>query len=401
MSAGTQTSDLAAAEAQILPRRTRVAILNNFLPPYWLPMLRCLGRRFVSLRLFVSTQMEPNRAWSVDWSGLDVVLQRTLTFGGHWKHPQGFKERLFIHFPIDTIRQLRAFRPDVVISAEMGFRTAMSALYCRLYAGSKLLIWAEIAESTERGRGVLRHILRRVLAKQADAFVVLGDSGARYVKSLHVPDSKVFTIPYATDASRFAQNPLGRTAQQEQRLLYCGQLVERKGLLPFLKVLSEWAEAHPKRVIELSLAGGGPLRSGLLNLSLPTNLKLKLLGNVPYEDLPRIYEDSGIFVFPTLADTWGLVVNEAMASGLPVLGSVYSQAVEMLVVDGQNGWTFRPDDTKQAYHAIDRCLNTPEDVIGRMREHARASAIRFTPERVADLVAKTVVECGGENMEHE
>ena len=51
----------------------------------------------------------------------------------------------------------------------------------------------------------------------------------------------------------------------------------------------------------------------------------------------------GVLVFPTLADEWGLVVNEALAAGVPVLGSLYSQAVEELVRDGENGWTFRPD----------------------------------------------------------
>ena len=57
--------------------------------------------------------------------------------------------------------------------------------------------------------------------------------------------------------------------------------------------------------------------------------------------MAEVYAKASLFAFPTLADEWGVVVNEAMAAGLPVLGSIYSQAVEELVEDGVSGWVFR------------------------------------------------------------
>jgi hypothetical protein len=111
-----------------------------------------------------------------------------------------------------------------------------------------------------------------------------------------------------------------------------------------------------------------------------------LLGNVPYEQLGEVYQESGVFVLPSYADTWALVVNEAMLAGLPVLGSVCAQAVEELVKEGVNGWRFNPEDSRDLYAAIDRCLTTPLPQLQAMRfaAHERAAALR--PAQTAELL---------------
>ena len=384
---------LSLEQAHPVRRTARLAILTNMIPPYRRPVLARLSQRYPHLRVLVSTPSEPNRSWGLNWDGLDVILQKTVTLRGKWRHPKGFNEPLFIHIPIDTFAQLKRFNAEVVLSAEMGARTLLSLLYCKLRRNSKLIIWAEISESSEQGRGRLRSALRSLLARHADAFIVYGESGARYVRTLHVPESKIFVVPYSTDVNRFAQNSLTRTPEQARRLLYVGQLIDRKGLLSFIAALSKWASAHRDRAIELLLVGEGPLRDHLNNTPHPANLNITLAGNVPYDDLPQVYAESGVFVFPTLADTWGLVVNEAMAGGLPILGSVYSQAVETLVEDGNNGWTFRPDNMEQTYAAIDRCMSIAIESLDEMRKCARAVALQHSPEHVASLIDDVLITC--------
>ncbi len=77
------------------------------------------------------------------------------------------------------------------------------------------------------------------------------------------------------------------------------------------------------------------------------NVKLEFLGVFQYDDLPEIYGSAEVFVLPTLADTWAVVVNEALLAGLPVLGSIYAQAVEELIQEGGTGWNFRPDNARR------------------------------------------------------
>jgi glycosyltransferase involved in cell wall biosynthesis len=87
------------------------------------------------------------------------------------------------------------------------------------------------------------------------------------------------------------------------------------------------------------------------------------------------------------------VVNEALLSGLPVLGSMYAQAVEELIQDGQNGWIFRPDNAEDSYRAIDRMMNTPEAALDAMRANGRLIASQLSPQRVASLIEVAVSAC--------
>ena len=373
--------------------RLRVAFLTNLIPPYHRPVLRLLAKRYQALRVFVSTPMEANRPWKIGWEGLDVVLQRTYTTRGVWHHPRGFSENLEIHIPLDTLPQLRRFAPEVIISTEMGARTLLAMLYRKLNPATRLIIWAEAAESTESGRGTTRKIARKMFVRNADAFLAVGSSAVKYLEGIGAPAAKIQKISYTTDIERFAQGAATRASTRARRLLYCGQFVERKGLIPFLKTLSRWANDHPSERVNFDLAGNGPLREQLSQLPVPANVKLEFLGAFQYDDLPEIYESAGVFVLPTLADTWAVVVNEALVAGLPVLGSVYAQAVDELIEDGRNGWIFRPDVEEDTYRAIDRMMNTSETELNAMRAYGRTLASQLTPERVCELIGRAVKAC--------
>jgi glycosyltransferase involved in cell wall biosynthesis len=79
-----------------------------------------------------------------------------------------------------------------------------------------------------------------------------------------------------------------------------------------------------------------------------------------------------------------------MAAGLPVLGSSYSQSVEELVVEGETGWQFRPDEPEEMYSALDRSLSMPLPQLERMRTKARDRIQYLTPDFVADNILKAI-----------
>lgn len=95
-------------------------------------------------------------------------------------------------------------------------------------------------------------------------------------------------------------------------------------------------------------------------------------------------------VFPTLADEWGLVVNEALHSGLPVLSSEYGQATLELVVEAQNGWRFRPDVGDELYDAIDRMMRVDLAELDRMAARGRADVSERTPVWAGERLAEAV-----------
>jgi glycosyltransferase involved in cell wall biosynthesis len=295
-----------------------------------------------------------------------------------------------IHIPYDTLLQLIAHRPDAVISLEFGMRTLQALIYRILRPSSRLIVWAPVSERTEQGRGKLRILLRKLILRKADAVLVNGKSGFRYLRQLGTESRKVFTVPYTTDIELFSSILPTRPRDEAARLLYVGQLIERKGLLPFANILIQWLGLHPTKTIEFVFIGEGPVRRQLEELQRPDNLVLSFLGKINYPDLPSCYAKAGIFVFPTLGDEWGLVVNEAMMTGLPVLGSIYSQAVEELVEDGINGWIFTPDDPQSSDRALNLIMTTSYAHLDEMRIQARNAASKFSPDYAAQQIAASL-----------
>jgi glycosyltransferase involved in cell wall biosynthesis len=284
-------------------------------------------------------------------------------------------------------------RPDVVISLEFGFRTLQAMLYRIFIPSSRLIVWVAVSERTEQGRGVIRRMLRQLIIKHADAFLVNGHSGRRYLMRFKVPKKRIFLVPPASDMEPFGNTSIERPQEIAYRLIYVGQLIERKGINLFLQVLCQWAIVHPDRRIEFWLAGEGPIRKELEVRTLPKNIFLLFLGNIDYDDLSQVYAKAGIFVFPTLADDWGMVVNEAMAAGLPVLGSIQSQAVEDLVQDGTNGWLFDPENPKDTFRALEKALETPFYVLETMRQKSRQTAMKITPLTMVEQIVHSINYC--------
>lgn len=368
----------------------RLAVLTNFIPPYRIPLFHELARRVSAFRVMISIAMEADRFWEPDFGGLDVHVQRTFTLRSIRSHPSGFRDTGYVHFPYDTIPQLVRYRPDVVVSDQFGFRTLNAVAYRLLFRRSRLLVWATISEATESGRSVVRRLLRHVIVRFADAVVTNGRSGSRYLERFHIAPGKLFPIPQTGDVAGFASVPLSRGKCAAYRLLYVGRLIPLKQVSPFAALLSQWCLAHRERSVELWIAGDGPERPAIESLQVAPNLRLRLLGNIPYAQLAEIYGEAGALVLPTMADEWGLVVNEAMAAGLPVLGSVYSQAVQEMVEDGRTGWTYRIDHGNEVLSAIDRFFRTSEGDLERMRSAARENALRVTPQDVADRMMAAI-----------
>jgi len=367
-----------------------VVLLTNFVPPYRIPVFLELQRRLKQFRVLISTRMEADRPWNPEAGGIDVVVQRSFTRKTKWNQPRGFSERTYLHFPYDTIAQLIRYRPDVIISGEFGFRTLNSVFYRFLFRRTRLIVWATISEDTERYRSQLRVAVREFICRHVDAIFTNGRSGVRYLERFPISRQRLFIVPQTTDISSFSALGSHREGGQVYRMIYSGRLLPRKQLVPFVGVLRNWCLENPSRQVEMWFVGDGPEREALETISLAPNLRLQFFGSVSYAELPAIYGQCGALVIPTLADEWALVVNEGLAAGMPVLGSSYSQAVQDLVVDGENGWVYRVDHLEEVHEAVSKFLASDEPTLAAMRERARASVLHLTPAWVVNRILGVV-----------
>jgi glycosyltransferase involved in cell wall biosynthesis len=348
-----------------------------------------VSQQVPDFHILLSIAQEPNRQFDVAWEGLDVHVQKSLMLRRLYKHASGFQDEVYVHFPYDTLSQLRRARPDIVFSFELGFRSLLSAFYCTLYR-KPLALGVCVSEHTEQGRGPVRRMLRRALLKSASAVTYNGPSCRRYLKTFGVPDNRLFHFPYAASDLFQYSGPIERTAAASHRLMYVGQFNERKGLLPMIRTLADYCSVRDQRVVELDLVGSGNQESQIGQLRLPPNLRLTFLGHLNYDQMSAAMQNVGALIFPTLADEWGLVVNEAFQAGLPVLGSVYAQACTTLIQPDKNGWLYHPEKSHELHRSLDQFFGLAEKELIQMRSCARDTVRDITSASVAAKAVRMI-----------
>jgi glycosyltransferase involved in cell wall biosynthesis len=368
----------------------RVALLTNFVPPYRVSLFEALARRVDRLLVLTSTEMEPGRPWPFAPGSVDVIVQKTLTLQQS-QRGQGFRDQVALHVPLDTTERLEAFAPDVIVSGELGARTLAATRFGQRHH-VPVVVWATLSERSERHRGRARRWVRSRLLRAAEHVLVNGASGERYVRGFGVPPQHITRVPYTTAMEAFLSLPPARARPTDAplRVLSVGSLIARKA--PDALLAGAQRAASAERPIELTFVGDGPLRGALeRRASLPApGLSVRFAGAVQYGALPRYYAEADVLAFPTLSDEWGLVVNEALAAGVPVLGSRESQAVEELIVDGGNGWLLDDCTAQGIARGLQRVLRAAPARFASMRGAARSSVTGLEPQAAADKMHRVL-----------
>ena len=359
----------------------RVALLTNSLSPHSLPVCEQISGRVQEFRAFLSSDADRYHNFPRPDASFRVVVQRSLNQLRLPRRAYGSWQRSELHVPYDTLWQLRAYNPDLILSVQLGLRTALAAMYRIRRPEVKLILWATLSLHTEERRHWLRRVLRRWIVRRIDGAFVNGRQGEEYLRLLGYT-GEVFTVPYAIDDTIFRSESYG-PGEGVFRLIYAGQLVPQKGLLGFCGVLNRWCADHPDVSVHFELAGDGPEKRAIRALPLSRNLSLALFAAMDQQRLATHYHRADMLVFPTLGDEWGVVVNEAMIAGLPVLGSVYSQAVVELVDEGVSGWQFDPRDAESTYEALNRALGSSVQQLKTMSGQTKRKIAQLSPPAVA------------------
>ena len=149
--------------------------------------------------------------------------------------------------------------------------------------------------------------------------------------------------------------------------------------------------SSPQDPFDLILLGDGAMRSELEKLRSELGLEdcVQMPGFKQYEELPSYYAHAGAFIHASTTEQWGLVVNEAMASGLPVLVSNRCGCARDLVKDGENGWTFDPTNEEQLADLMLR-ISSDEERRREMGHKSREIIAAWGPDRFASGIDSAV-----------
>lgn len=349
--------------------RPRVALIHNQITPYRLPLFEAIAQApDFDLKVFFLISRMPDREWAiVKHFDFDYTLLNGTTF----KLPGGrnFKgEPRLINFNLNLLPAIHRWQPDIVISLEFSLPTLMLFPYARLW-GKGFISWSEPTPYAERNLTFMQRRMRQWVIPRADACIAVS-SGAREkylsygaaAEHTHIGIQTVDTafyrqqIDYADTISLRAEHGISGTAPL---IINVGSLIERKGnthlLQAFALVCQELPDAH------LVLVGSGELEASLKTQAADLGIAahIHFAGFCDQVTTAHWYQAADLFAFATLEDTFGLVVNEAMASGLPILSSIYAGATADLVQEGVNGYPIDPTDHARFAELMVRILRQP------------------------------------------
>lgn len=244
-------------------------------------------------------------------------------------------------------------RPDAVAIPGWATRGALSALRWCLATDTPAILMSDSWDPGQRRKWWTESVKRRIVSLYGSALVA-GTPQLDYVEGLGIPRERIFTGYDAVDNDYFssgADHARGSASTLRQRLqlprhyfLATCRFIAEKNLHRLLIAYAAYRSVTGWKAWHLVLVGDGPLKEELVGLRRQLGLEASVhfVGFQQYDRLPAYYGLADAFVLPSVSETWGLVVNEAMASGLPVLVSDRCGCSEDLVSEGVNGFSFDP-----------------------------------------------------------
>ncbi len=357
--------------------------------------------------LFVTSYVSPfmteltaavNELEQVELHAAYVETGQFANHGAHWNtaadRPDTHRRTKDVSIEAFLRKLFAAHRPRAVICGYgrgKAYETVFSL--CREF-GAAFGVFAEQPMRDGRFKHLARAAYYAALwRRRPPAFVLaVGDRAVQfYRRLLREPETAMF-FPYYQDLRPALAIP-DRPARETLRFLFSGRLAAQHGIRGLAAAFEKLAQTHPGR-FHWRISGTGPeerwiqqamARSPALAQAVSFDREF-----ATWNDRLRPFADSDVLALPSLHAGWGLVIPEALSSGMPVITTRGVEAARYYVEAGVNGLLVEPHPA-DIYRALAFCLDQPA-AVDAMRRHARASAARGDARvgagRLADLLAR-------------
>jgi glycosyltransferase involved in cell wall biosynthesis len=318
--------------------KPRILVLSEIPTPYRLPLYRQIAERDeVDLEIAFCAASQPDRPWSID-DELGTIPHRVLR---GFSITRRTRENTFVYEVNPSILRLLARgRYDLlVIGGYAVFAEQVAIAYARM-TRRPYVLHVESHLGKRRSAGVARFkstVLPQVIGAAAGGLAV-GSAAKRYLAAYGLAPDRIRIFPNTIDVVAYrnaaeiarAHASAIRTARglPGRYLLFVGRLVEAKGLSDVIAAHALLGPDAP----ELLVAGEGPMRAAVESAA-----RVRLLGFQDTARLIELYALAECLVVPSRDEPWGVVVNESLACGTPVIATAGVGAAEDLIRDGIEG----------------------------------------------------------------
>lgn len=289
------------------------------------------------------------------------------------------RDRLSFWQPINRglAKRLKAGGFEVLWVHGYGHLSCIQAIIAAHRLGIKVLMRGE-SNLISAPRGTPKHLFKNSFVKQlftlCDGFLYVGSLNREYYRYYNTPEDKLFSMPYAVDNAFFQERVAEAKSTRESFrsllglqpgrpiILYASKLVARKHPMDLLQAyiqLSPDGIQEPKPY--LLYVGNGEERERLEERARATGWgSICFLGFQNQTKLPAFFDLCDVFVLPSVYEPWGLIVNEVMNAGKPIIVSDQVGCAPDLVKNGENGFVFPARDISALAKALSAILRYPK-----------------------------------------
>jgi glycosyltransferase involved in cell wall biosynthesis len=374
--------------------KIKLVIVTEIIAPYRIPVFNALAQREeIDLHVIFLSENDP-------------TLRQWLVYKDEIKFPYSVlpscrrrigKHNLLLNRGLRSA--LNRINPDAVICGGYNYVACWAAARWAKSRRVPVLLWTESTAFDLRDRHALVELAKKYFLSLCDAFVVPGKSSREYLQELGIEESRIVTAPNAVDNLLFSQTAISARKDQAQirtrhrlpaRYFLCvGRLIREKGIFDLLDAYAS-LNAETRSSVGLVFVGEGADSEELRSNASPIAPGIiHFLGFIHREQLPEIYALAEAFFFPTHSDPWGLVVNEALACGLPVICSSVAGCAADLIKHGSNGFVVPPRDPVQL-SAVMETVAADSGLRTEMGRRSREQIDAYSPALWADGIAKAV-----------
>ena len=334
---------------------THVGVITEIPTPYRLPLYeRLASHPDVTLEVLFCAREEPDRPWDLS----DALARVPHQFMRGWAPKVRTRRNTFVYeVNPEIVSILRRQRYDLlIIGGYSVFAQQMAIAYARA-TRTPYVLHSESHARKERGGA--KQLLKRALLPQvigaAAGGLAVGTLARQYLESYGLPTERIRILPNTIDVAAYgviarqARHEAPRIRRElnlpETFILFVGRLAEVKGVH---ELLAAHSAAGPN-VPPLIIAGDGPLAADVRAAS---SANVRLLGFMQPDRLIELYALADRTVVPSLSEPWGVVVNEALASGSPVVATDAVGAAFDLVREGRDGTIVAAGDVQALAAAL-------------------------------------------------
>ena len=383
---------LAAQDRGAFLMKRRMVIISEIIAPYRIPVFNALAARAdIDLSVLFLAETDPGlREWRVYKDDIHFRFEVLPS----WRRQFG-KYNVLLNRGLS--RALKKFEPEVVVCGGYNYLASWQALRWANTHHIPFLLWSESNARDLRSHASVIEFLKKHFIHSCAGFVVPGKSSLEYLRQLGVQRWPVIAAPNAVDVKFFAD--AGRRTQKEAAkirktrdlperfFLYVGRLVPQKGVFELLEAYDK-LNHDLRQTFGLVFVGDGMARRELEKRASRIDPgQIRFMGFAHREELAEFYALAEVLVLPTYSDTWGLVVNEAMSCGLPIIVTNAAGCVDDLVENNGNGYVIPPRDVGSLRNAMADLIGD-SDLKKRMSQRSEEKIQAFLPEHWAQGMAE-------------